>query len=339
MQPAMSDALPFKAHQKRVLNGPECWNLEPFKYPWAFEMYLQMQANHWTPMQITMAKDLEQYKHHLTDGERHDVLHVLATLTTMDLMAAHNFSAYANADKQPRITAPEVSNTLFWQAGQETIHSWSYKVLLDTLQLDPDHVYNLYKTVPEIDAKIQYSRERMQHFSRDMPIDFVLKYFFFSAIFEGLWFYHGFSPVFALQRRSPPLLPGTGEQLAYIMRDEELHVRFGLTVIKHIIEENGIQINRLDVEDLFDEALSIEEKYIKFILREPILGYNVEDHLEHARYLANRRCRFMGWNEPYKGARSTLDWLDSITGGLKKEKNFFETHVTEYQSGGVLRWD
>ena len=40
----------------------------------------------------------------------------------------------------------------------------------------------------------------------------------------------------------------------------------------------------------------------------------------------------------FQGAELTLPWLDEQA-NLRKEKNFFETRVTEYQTGGALSWD
>jgi ribonucleoside-diphosphate reductase beta chain len=163
-----------------------------------------------------------------------------------------------------------------------------------------------------------------------------MAYIFFAAIFEGCWFYNGFSPIFALQRRG--LMKGTAEQLQYIMRDEVLHASFGIRVVKQIIQEEQITLDKKTLREMWDEAEAAEIGYAGYILRDPILGYSKEDHVGQYRFMANRRAQQLGIEEPFPGAEATLPWLDEQA-NLRKEKNFFETRVTEYQTGGALKWD
>jgi ribonucleoside-diphosphate reductase beta chain len=198
--------------------------------------------------------------------------------------------------------------------------------------------------VPEINHKIQITNRRLASILRadidlrdpDELQNFVMAYIFFAAIFEGCWFYNGFSPIFALQRRG--LMKGTAEQLQYIMRDEVLHASFGIRVVKQIIQEEQITLDKQALRQMWDESEAAEIGYAGYILRDPILGYSKEDHVGQFRFIANRRARQLGIEEPYPGAEATLPWLDEQA-HLRKEKNFFETRVTEYQTGGALKWD
>jgi hypothetical protein len=171
---------------------------------------------------------------------------------------------------------------------------------------------------------------------RDNLHEFALSYLFFAAIFEGCWFYNGFSPIFALQRRG--LMKGTAEQLQYIMRDEVLHCAFGIRTVRTLIEEENLQLDPQAIAALWLEAEAAESAYSDFLLPEPILGYSAAQHMGQFRYIANRRARQLGVAEPFPGASNVLPWLDEQA-NLRKEKNFFETRVTEYQTGGALSWD
>ena len=117
-----------------------------------------------------------------------------------------------------------------------------------------------------------------------------------------------------------------------------MHCSFGIRVVKQIIEENNVTLDPVKVRQMWDESEAAESTYAKFLLRRPILGYSAEDHSEQFRYIANRRARQLGIEEPFPGAECTLPWLDEQS-NLRKEKNFFETRVTEYQTGGALSWD
>ncbi|MCK5917762.1 MAG: ribonucleotide-diphosphate reductase subunit beta, partial [Cocleimonas sp.] len=166
--------------------------------------------------------------------------------------------------------------------------------------------------------------------------NFVMAYSFFAGIFEGCWFYNGFTPIFSLQRRG--LMKGTSEQLQYIMRDEVMHASFGIRVVKQIMLENDVTLDPRAIRDMWDESEAAEISYAQYILRNPVLGYTADDHTEQFRFIANRRARQLGFEEPFPGAQNRTPWLDEQA-NMRKEKNFFETRVTEYQTGGALNWD
>jgi ribonucleoside-diphosphate reductase beta chain len=69
------------------------------------------------------------------------------------------------------------------------------------------------------------------------------------------------------------------------------------------------------------------------------MGYSVDMHMGQFKYIANRRMTQVGLPLPYPGAVDCVPWLDEQAGGTKKERNFFEARILEYQSGGALNWD
>lgn len=338
---AMSGLEPVRAEDKRVVNGMTDINqLAPFKYPWAWKFFLNANKNHWTPLDINMTQDVHDYNKTLTEDEKHVYQNVLSYLTTSDILAMRNIGLAV----MEKMSAPELQIYQARQVYEEALHTWTYQHCIETIGLDQGEIYNRYRVVPEINKKIQVANRRLDSVLRpdidlndkDELENFVLAYMFFAAIFEGCWFYNGFSPIFALQRRG--LMKGTAEQLQYIMRDEVMHCSFGIRVCKQIIEETGVTLDPKKVRHMWDESEAAEAGYAKFLLRRPILGYSAEDHSEQFRYIANRRARQLGIDEPFPGAQCTLPWLDEQS-NLRKEKNFFETRVTEYQTGGALSWD
>ena len=243
-----------------------------------------------------------------------------------------------------KMSAPELQIYQARQVYEESLHTWTYQHCIETIGLDQGEIYNRYRVVPEINQKIQISNRRLNSVLRaDMNLrdpaeleNFVMAYIFFAAIFEGCWFYNGFTPIFALQRRG--LMKGTAEQFQYIMRDEVLHAAFGIKVAKTILQEEKLQLDPKAIRDMWDECEAAEAGYAGYILRDPILGYSKELHLEQFRFIANRRAKNLGIEEPFPGAENAVPWLDEQA-NLRKEKNFFETRVTEYQTGGALKWE
>ena len=336
-----TELAPVKAADKRIVNGLGNINqLAPFKYAWAWDFFLKANRNHWTPTEINMAQDVQDYHHKLTPAERHLFENVLAYLTTSDILAMRNIGLAV----MEKMTAPELQIYQARQVYEESLHTWTYQHCIETLNLDQQDIYNRYRVVPAIYGKIALANRRLEKIlcsgldlsRREILHEFALSYFFFAGIFEGCWFYNGFSPIFALQRRG--LMKGVAEQFQYIMRDEVLHCAFGLRVIRELLHEEKLELDPESVAELWQEAEATESEYAQYVLREPILGYSADLHMGQFHFVANRRARQMGLAEPFPGARATLPWLDEQA-NLRKEKNFFETRITEYQTGGNLAWE
>jgi len=335
------DLKPVNVDDKRVINGMTDVNqLAPFKYPWAWEYFLNANRNHWTPLDINMNQDVHDYHHKLTLEEKHVYENVLAYLTTSDILAMRNIGLAV----MEKMSAPELQIYQARQVYEESLHTWTYQHCIESIGLDQGEIYNRYRVVPEINGKIQIANRRLSSVlrpdidlkDRDELHNFLMAYIFFAGVFEGCWFYNGFSPIFALQRRG--LMKGTAEQLQYIMRDEVLHASFGIRVAKQIMAEENIQPDPKAIKLMWEECEAAETAYAGYLLKDPILGYSKEDHVGQYRFIANRRAKSLGLEAPYPGAEATLPWLDEQA-NLRKEKNFFETRVTEYQTGGALKWD
>lgn len=331
---------PINPDDKRIVNAATDINqLAPFKYPWAWEFFLNANKNHWTPLDINMAQDVHDYHHKLTTEERHVYENVLAYLTTSDILAMRNIGLAV----MEKMSAPELQIYQARQVYEEALHTWTYQHCIETIGLDQSEIYNRYRVVPEIYGKIKMANKRLNNVlssdidlkNRDNLEQFALSYLFFAAVFEGCWFYNGFSPIFALQRRG--LMKGTGEQLQYIMRDEVMHCAFGLRVVRQLMQEENLTLDPKAIATMWQEAEAAEEAYAHYLLKDPILGYSAADHIGQFRFIANRRAKQLHLPEPFPGAENKLAWLDEQA-SMRKEKNFFETRVTEYQTGAALSW-
>ncbi len=327
----------FNVNDKRMVRQrKEINQLYPLKYAWAYDFYKKTVANLWFPEEINMVKDVSDYKN-LTPPQRHVFTNVLAYLTTADIGALRNVSTALMG----KLTSPEIQMFLGGQTFNECVHSESYAHAIETIGLDQDYIYNRYAEVPAIGAKISMLTDRTKLIcSKDDTLedgqdlfDFIHEYFFFSAIFEGSSFMSSFNPIFSL-KYTANLMGGTFEQLRFIRREEINHVTFGLRAIKQICSEENIQLNDRVCNDLFMESYDKEVDYINYILREPLMGYSIDDHLSQFRHYCNLRANFMGLSKPFKDTRE-LSWLGEIIDS-NKEQNFFEGTVSEYQVGAKL---
>lgn len=313
--------------EKFILHGEETYNLAPFKYPWAYTMADNSLSNHWSPKEVNMGRDKACFDYELTESERWTFLKVFATLTTSDLAIASNLTEQFFG----LIKAAEIRLYLGRQIAEECLHSVSYQHVIEILCLDQDEIYLMYREVPEIAQWFNYAKEMMTfREGTDILIPMMWQY----GIWEGTFFPTGFAAIYSLQRMNK--MVGTGEQIQLIHKDETMHIGFGAKLVTSIMEELGSKPHQDDVHAMFYIALQRLDAWADYCIK-PVLGYNAEMHKQHSRFLADRRLKAFGYDKLFH-QESVLPWLDSMA-GIRKEKNFFETRVTEYQSGGSLTFE
>lgn len=336
----------IKVDDKRIINCRCDLNqLVPFKYQWAWNKYMSACANHWMPNEINMAADVAQWKdaEALTPAERIIIKRSLGFFSTADSLVANNLVLAI----YQYITNPECRQYLLRQAFEEALHTHSYQHIVESLGLDESEIFNMYHEVPAIARKAEWALTYTEDlldpnfktgtFKTDQI--FLRNLIAFYVVTESLFFYVGFTQIFALGRQGK--MVGTAEQLQYILRDESMHVSFGIDVINQIkIENPQLWTNQFkqEITEMIRKGVEIESQYAIDTMPNPILGLNANMFIEYLQFIANRRCSQIGLDEQYPDAKNTFPWMSEMM-DLKKEKNFFETRVIEYQSGGALDWD
>ena len=335
-----------RVEDKRVINGSADVNqLVPFKYNWAWDKYLAGCANHWMPQEINMTRDIATWKDPagLTDDERLIVKRNLGFFVTADSLAANNIvlGTYRH------ITAPERRQYLLRQAFEEAIHTHAYQYIVESLGLDESEIFNAYNEIKSIRDKDQFlipfievlSDPNFKTGTPETDRDFLRSLIVFACIMEGLFFYVGFVQILALGRQNKMM--GAAEQYQYILRDESMHCNFGIDMINQIKQENPhlwTEEFKKDIQGLMKKGVELEYRYAEDTMPRGVLGLNAPMFKEYLRYIANRRCQQIGIDMLYENANNPFPWMSEMI-DLKKEKNFFETRVTEYQTGGALSWD
>ncbi len=331
---------------KRIINGQTDVNqLVPFKYKWAWEKYLATCANHWMPQEINMQRDIELWKspNGLTEDERLIVKRNLGFFVTADSLAANNIVL----GTYRQITAPECRQFLLRQAFEEAIHTHAYQYIVESLGLDEGEIFNAYHEVSSIKAKDEFLIPFIDtltnpSFTTGTPAadkDLLKSLIVFACIMEGIFFYVGFVQILALGRQNK--MTGAAEQYQYILRDESMHCNFGIDLINTIKLENPhlwTEEFKAEITELFRKGVDLEYAYAEDTMPRGVLGLNASMFKEYLRFICNRRMQQIGVNELFPGATNPFPWMSEMI-DLKKEKNFFETRVTEYQTGGALAWD
>ncbi len=335
-----------RVEDKRMINGNADVNqLVPFKYSWAWDKYLATCANHWMPQEINMSRDIALWKdpNGLTDDERRLVKRNLGFFVTADSLAANNIvlGTYRH------ISAPEARQFLLRQAFEEAIHTHAYQYITESLGLDESEIFNAYKEVKSIRDKDDFlipfidtlTDPNFKTGTPEADQSLLKSLIVFSCLMEGLFFYVGFVQILALGRQNK--MTGAAEQYMYILRDESMHCNFGIDVVNTIKLENPHLWTaefRTEITALFHQAVDLEYAYAEDTMPRGVLGLNASMFKGYLRYVANRRAQQIGLDPLFPNEENPFPWMSEMI-DLKKERNFFETRVIEYQTGGALSWD
>ena len=331
--------------QKAMINSKADLNqLVPFKYKWAWEKYLDGTANHWMPQEINMTADIALWKSDdgLTEDERTIVKRSLGFFSTADSLVANNIvlAVYKH------ITNPECRQYLLRQAFEEAIHTHAYQYCVESLGMDEGEIFNMYREIPSVAKKaawgLKYTKEiedpKFTTGTEETDKLLLKNLIAFYCVLEGIFFYCGFTQILSMGNRNK--MTGTAEQFQYILRDESMHVNFGIDLINAIkIENPHLWDEEMQAEaaKMILEGTLLEIDYARDTMPRGVLGMNAKQMEEYLQFIANRRLVQIGLEPEFAGVTNPFPWMSEIM-DLRKEKNFFETRVTEYQVGGGLEF-
>jgi ribonucleoside-diphosphate reductase beta chain len=319
--------------------------LLPLKYRWAWEKYLSGCNNHWMPTEVSMQADIALWKspNGLTDDERRSIKRNLGFFAASESLVANNIvlAIYRH------LTNPECRQYLLRQAFEEAVHSHTFQYIVESLGLDEGELFNMYREVPSITEKAAWAIQYTQCLSdpsfttgsTSADRAFLRDLIAFYVVFEGMWFYTGFAQILSLGRRNK--MVGIAEQYQYILRDESIHLNFGIDVINQIKNENPHLWSppfQEEVKAMLRSAAELEGAYGRDTMPHGFLGLSAGLCEQYMQFIANRRCGQIGLEPVFEETENPFPWMSEAM-DLKKEKNFFETRVIEYQNGGSLTWD
>ena len=318
--------------------------LLPLKYRWAWGKYLASCNNHWMPTEVSMQADIALWKSAsgLTDDERHAIKRNLGFFAASESLVANNIVLAIFRS----LTNPECRQYLLRQAFEEAVHTHTFQYICESLGLDEGELFNMYREVPSITDKAAWALNYTEALSDpnfrtgtpEADQTFLRNLIAFYVVFEGMWFYTGFAQILSLGRRNK--MVGIAEQYQYILRDESVHLNFGIDVINQIRIENPhiwTQAFEDEVRQMLTTACELEIAYGHDTMPHGFLGLNAILCEQYMYFITNRRCAQLGLAPLFPVTANPFPWMSEAM-DLKKEKNFFETRVTEYQSGGALDW-
>ncbi|WP_307205599.1 ribonucleotide-diphosphate reductase subunit beta [Nocardioides zeae] len=307
--------------------------LKPVTYPWAMELYDQAVANTWFPNEVQLGEDLADFER-MSDDERRALTFLMSYFNPSELLVnkALAFGVY------PYVNAAECHLYLAKQMWEEANHCMSFEYVLETFPIDREAAYAAHVDVPSMAAKEEFEVrfiKRMTEQTLDITTvegkrDFVRNLIAYNVILEGIWFYSGFMVALSFRQRN--LLRNFGSLIDWIVRDESLHLKFGINLVLTVLEENpevATEEFADEIRQMILDAVAMEEAYNHDLLPNGILGLNADYINQYVRYLADRRLDELGFG-PHYGVANPAKWMAAANDTLQLV-NFFEAINTSYE--------
>ncbi len=312
---------------------PEDMNLHPIKYQWAYDLYQQAVRNTWFPHEITLKEDLDDWEK-MTEDERHAVKFLMAFFNPAELIVNRSIALGI----YPYLKSAECHLYLAKQMWEEANHCVAFEYVLETFPFNREHIFDLHLQVPSMQKKEAYINKYMKRMTEDSldietldgKKDFLRNLVATNIVMEGVWFYSGFMVALSFRQRN--MLRNFGSMINWVVRDESLHLKFGINLILNILEENPELLTAefaREIRDIVIEGVDLEVEYNKDLFPTGILGLNSDYVNQYVQYVADRRLEELGLPKHYN-ANNPAKWMSSAT-DVFELVNFFEAQNTSYE--------
>ncbi|PIQ68419.1 MAG: ribonucleotide-diphosphate reductase subunit beta [Candidatus Taylorbacteria bacterium CG11_big_fil_rev_8_21_14_0_20_46_11] len=312
---------------------PEDMVLHPIRYQWAYDLYNQAVRNTWFPHEIALKEDLEDWGK-MTDDERHAVSFLMAFFNPAELIVNRSIAL----GMYPYIKAPEAHLYLAKVMWEEANHCVAFEYVLETFPLDREKIFGIHLEMPSMKAKEEYILKYLRRMtetvldieSTEGKKDFIRNLVATNIVMEGIWFYSGFMVALSFRQRNQ--LRNFGSMINWVLRDESLHLKFGINLVHTALEENPDLLTpefANEIRDIIIEGVELETKYNRDLFPRGILGLNADYVNQYVQYVTDRRLEELGLQKHYN-ARNPAKWMSTAT-DVFELVNFFEAQNTNYE--------
>ena len=313
--------------------SPDDMNLHPLRYQWAYDLYQQAVRNTWFPHEIALKEDLDDWQK-MTDDERHAVKFLMAFFNPAELIVNRSIALGI----YPYLKSPECHLYLAKQMWEEANHCVAFEYVLQTFPFDREEVFGIHLKTPSMLAKEAYINRYMKRMMEDTlnvetpegKKDFLRNLVATNIVMEGIWFYSGFMVALSFRQRNQ--LRNLGSMINWVIRDESLHLKFGINLIHNILEENAELVDAAfaqEIAGIIVEGVNLETAYNKDLFPRGILGLNADYVNQYVQYVADRRLEELGLGKHYN-VTNPAKWMSTAT-DVFELVNFFEAQNTSYE--------
>jgi ribonucleoside-diphosphate reductase beta chain len=300
---------------------------KPFKYPWAYDAWLQQQRVHWLPEEVPLADDVKDWHRTLSNSERNLLTHIFRFFTQADVEVNNCYMKHYSQVFKPT----EVLMMLSAFSNIETVHVSAYSHLLDTIGM-PETEYSAFLKYQQMKDKYDYMQEFGVSTNRDIAKTLAM----FGAFTEGLQLFASFAILLNFPRFNK--MKGMGQIVTWSVRDESLHTASIIKLFRTFIHENPEIWNDEFQRDLYvacETVLHHEDAFIDLAFEMGgIEGLEGREIKQYIRYIADRRLIQLGLQPVYRIEKNPLPWMEEMLNGVE-HANFFENRATEYSKAAT----
>src|SRR6266481_3172341 len=313
--------------------SPEDMNLHPMRYQWAYDLYNQAVRNTWFPHEIALKEDLEDWNK-MTEDERHAVKFTMAFFNPAELIVNRVLALGV----YPYLKSPECHLYLAKQMWEEANHCVAFEYVLETFPFDREKIFQVHLETPSMQAKEAYVMKYLKRMTEDKldietpegKMDFIRNLVATNIVMEGVWFYSGFMVALSFRQRNQ--LRNFGSMINWVIRDESLHLKFGINLVHNILEENQDLLTEEfanEIRQIVIDGVNCETAYNKDLFPTGILGLNADYVNQYVQYVADRRLEELGLPK-YYNSTNPAKWMSTAT-DVFELVNFFEAQNTSYE--------
>ncbi|OGG72985.1 ribonucleotide-diphosphate reductase subunit beta [Candidatus Kaiserbacteria bacterium RIFCSPLOWO2_01_FULL_53_17] len=313
--------------------SPDDMNIHPIRYQWAYDLYNQAVRNTWFPHEIALKEDLDDWQK-MTDDERHAVEFLISFFNPAELIVNRSIALGI----YPYLKSPECHLYLAKQMWEEANHCVAFEYVLQTFPINRDRAFQMHLEVPSMTAKEAFINKYMKRMTEDTlnvetaegKKDFIRNLTATNIVMEGIWFYSGFMVALSFRQRNQ--LRNLGSMINWVLRDESLHLKFGINLIHNILEENPELVSAdfaQEIAGIIVEGVNLETAFNKDLFPRGILGLNADYVNQYVQYVADRRLEELGLGKAYN-VTNPAKWMATST-DVFELVNFFEAQNTNYE--------
>jgi ribonucleoside-diphosphate reductase beta chain len=293
--------------------------LFPIEHNDMYQMYKKAESSFWTASEIDLVKDISDWEK-LTNDEQHFIKNVIGFFAGSDGIVMENLATrFMN-----EIQIPEARAFYSYQIFNESIHSETYSLLIDTYIKDneeKERIFNSIENIPSVAKKAAWAYKWIEN----KEVSFATRLIGF-AIVEGIFFSGSFCAIYWIKKRG--LMPGLTFSNELISKDEGMHCEFATLLYSKIK-------NRLDekvVHQIFREAVEIEKEFIVDSIPCAMIGMNSDLMKQYIEFVSDRLLVQLGYKRIWN-AENPFDFMEMIS--LRPKANFFEIRVGEYAKSKI----
>lgn len=300
--------------------GTNRHTLFPIAYPGLWQMYKDGQSSLWTNEEINFSADLNDFMK-LSDNQKHFLLTILGFFAGSDGIVNENlFQRFTQ-----EIQVQECKMFFALQLYQETVHSETYSLLIDTYVKDPQKkafYLNAIDNIPSVGLKAEFANKYINSETASLEERLIC-----FAVVEGIFFSSSFACIYYF--KSLGLLNNLTLSNDFISADEASHAAFSCEVYNTFTKLGYLKrLDEATIHSIFKEAFVAEEAFCRDALKCELIGMKADDMIEYTRYVADRLLKTLEYEPLYGGGGCKLDFMKMV--GVDRKQNFFEVHSNNY---------